>query len=208
MQVSRREIVYPFFLHCCRETEDIFWKYIFEDLAYGKAPYGAYFSKGFFCCSFKGKEFSYKVDPNRPTLCLYKDIRALLHSRVGIQSPEDMRNQRKRFEEKGAEVCLSKCDDWGAVKRKEVRNLLIESFALSYAAERGWAKTKTRRFLSALLLAIQLKAIQNDDIHLTNGRITRIECIDKIEKVDIASWDYSWRMKSEAPAPRRLVTSG
>ena len=37
-------------------------KYIFEDLAYGKTPYGAYFNKDFLCCSFKGKEFSYKLD--------------------------------------------------------------------------------------------------------------------------------------------------
>jgi hypothetical protein len=58
----KREIVYPVFLECCQYADDIFWENVFEDLAYGKPPYGTYISKGFLCCSFKNKEFSYKIE--------------------------------------------------------------------------------------------------------------------------------------------------
>ena len=42
----KKEIVYPIFLECFQYITDKFWLNIFEDLAYGKAPYGTYISKG------------------------------------------------------------------------------------------------------------------------------------------------------------------
>ena len=43
----KKDIVYPGFIECLQFTEDIFWENIFEDLAYGKTPYGTYISKDF-----------------------------------------------------------------------------------------------------------------------------------------------------------------
>ena len=54
-------LVYPFLLKCCAFTNDNFWKYVFEDLAYGKPPYGTYITHNFLCCKYKDKEFSYKI---------------------------------------------------------------------------------------------------------------------------------------------------
>lgn len=116
-------------------------------------------------------------------------------------------SERKKFNETGEEVCLTKCEDWGSVKRKEVKNLLLEGFAITRSAECGWTKAKTRRFLSALLLAVQLKAIQNDDVHMEAGRITKIEGSEKIENLEIDSWEYSWRSKPEQVQPKLLVSN-
>ena len=43
----KKEIVYPVFLECCEFSVDSFWENIFEDLAYGKTPYGTYINKNF-----------------------------------------------------------------------------------------------------------------------------------------------------------------
>ena len=32
------ELLYPIFLEASKHTKDTFWKYIFEDLAYGRTP--------------------------------------------------------------------------------------------------------------------------------------------------------------------------
>ena len=61
--MSANELIYPIFLEVCKYAdEDIFWKYVFEDLAYGRSPYGTYITKNFMCCNYKGKEFSYKIE--------------------------------------------------------------------------------------------------------------------------------------------------
>ena len=58
----KKELLYPIFLECSQHADDTFWENIFEDLAYGKAPYGTYISKDFLCCGYKKKEFSYKIE--------------------------------------------------------------------------------------------------------------------------------------------------
>ena len=62
----KKELLYPIFLECCQYTSDIFWENIFEDLAYGKTPYGTYVSKNFLICNNKKKNFSYKITFNDP----------------------------------------------------------------------------------------------------------------------------------------------
>ena len=75
--VMKKEILYPVFLECLQFTNDFFWENIFEDLAYGKTPYGTYINKDFLCCNYKDKEFSYKIEKKEPEL-LYNDILFLL----------------------------------------------------------------------------------------------------------------------------------
>lgn len=182
----RREIVYPFFLHCCRETRDSFWRYVFEDLAYGKAPYGAYFSRGFLCCSFKGREFSYKVDPHRVTTQLFEEVRSILQERLGLRSCEDLRKQRDKFHESSLQKGLSECEDWSTVKRKETRSLLLTDYVLRLFPE--LKKSEIRKIYSLLSLALQMKLLVSDDLDIKNGRIVEIKKIVGKGKEDLESF--------------------
>ena len=58
----KKEITYPIFLKLASIQEDTFWKYIYEDLSYGKCPYGIYIQNDYICSFIKGKEFSYHFD--------------------------------------------------------------------------------------------------------------------------------------------------
>jgi hypothetical protein len=62
----KREVIYPIFLKVMNITEDIFWKEIMEDLAYGVAPVGTYISKGVLCCNQSSKEFVYRFIDKDP----------------------------------------------------------------------------------------------------------------------------------------------
>ena len=136
--MSAKEIIYPHFLHCCQETEDLYWKYIFEDLSYGRAPYGVYFTKGFMCCGFKGKEFSYRVDPNIPVPQLFKEVKTILKSKLGIQSSSDILSSREKFEKTSERLALNECNDWNLIKKKEVKSpiWLFDSKPTSNGIER------------------------------------------------------------------------
>ena len=176
--MSRREIVYPFFLHCCRETDDRFWKFVFEDLSYGKAPYGSYFSRGFLCCSFKGREFSYRIDPYLATNLLLFEVKDVLQNRLGLRSYSDLQAQRDRFEREASQS-LSACDSWVSVKRKEVKNLLLTVFVAEGPGKEACPREK-RRLFATIVLAIQLKAIPSSGIHVRKGKIETIDAIEEI----------------------------
>ena len=81
--VIKRDIIYPVFLECCKYANDSFWENIFEDLAYGKTPYGTYINKNFLCCSYKNKEFSYKIE-RKDSYQLYNDIYNLLTNLISL----------------------------------------------------------------------------------------------------------------------------
>ena len=93
------KLVYPIFLECCKYTKDNFWKYIFEDLAYKKTPYGIYIYCDYICCNYKGKEFNYKIDNAKDSKELFGDIYRLFNKRFELLSEKDKLNRRSLFEE-------------------------------------------------------------------------------------------------------------
>lgn len=191
--MSAKEIIYPHFLHCCQETEDHYWKYIFEDLSYGRAPYGVYFTKGFMCCGFKGKEFSYRVDPHIPVPQLFKEVKTILNVKLGIKSSSDILSTREKFEKTSERLALHECNDWTLLKKKEVRGLLLENFIISQ--NKNFNRIKQKRLLSSLMLAIQLKIINNEDISIYHGRVTEIKKWEKIQNTNLKDWDFNTKKK-------------
>lgn len=191
--MSVKEIIYPHFLHCCQETEDHYWKYIFEDLSYGRAPYGVYFTKGFMCCGFKGKEFSYRVDPHIPVPQLFKEVKTILNGKLGIKSSSDILSSREKFEKTSERLALHECNDWNLLKKKEVRGLLLENFIIS--RNKSFNRIKQKRLLSSLMLAIQLKIINNEDISIYHGRVTEIKKWEKIQNTHLKDWDFNIKKK-------------
>jgi len=203
--MSKKEIVFPHFLHCCQETTDLYWKYIFEDLSYARAPYGVYFTKGFMCCGFRGKEFSYRVDPNKPVPELYREVKHILQSKLDIQSADDRLNKREKFDNSTLNHALNECNDWNDVKRKEVRCLLLEKFILRESDT--VPKATLKKAYATLMLAIQLKIIVNDDITLENGNVISIENWDTINGDTLSGWDFDTKKKPESNNNKRKVSS-
>jgi len=191
--MSVKEIIYPHFLHCCQETEDLYWKYIFEDLSYGRAPYGVYFTKGFMCCGFKGKEFSYRVDPNIPVPQLFREVKTILKGKLGIQSSSDILSSREKFEKTSERLALHECSDWNLIKKKEVRCLLLENFIISQSKSAN--RMLQKKLLSSLMLAIQLKIINNEDIIIHRGNVVEIQKWEKIKKLHLKEWDFNIKKK-------------
>ena len=191
-----KEIIFPHFLHCCQETDDHYWKYIFEDLSYGRAPYGVYFTKGFMCCGFKGKEFSYRVDPNIAVPQLFKEVKTILQTKLGIQSSNDILSSRERFEKTSARLALHECNDWNLIKKKEVRCLLLENFIISQG--KNLNRVQQKKLLSSLMLAIQLKIVINDDITIQDGKVVEISKWGEIQNLHLKDWDFNMKKKSDS----------
>ena len=93
----KNDLIYPIFLDCCLFTDNDFWKYILEDLAYGRSPYGTYIKKDFLCCNYKNKEFSYKINQKKEPEVIYNEIHDLLYNKLGLLSNEDIQNRKKIF---------------------------------------------------------------------------------------------------------------
>jgi len=178
--VIKKEILYPVFLECLKFINDSFWENIFEDLAYGKTPYGTYINKEFLCCNYKDKEFSYKIEKKDPEI-LYNDIYSLLGKKLGILSIRDKTN--RQFDFQNIENELKECrKNWSNIRKKNIKDLLIERYVLNMKTRYSLSYKQAQTLLSTIFIGLVFKVISVKDIKYSDGIITEIEGISFSDK--------------------------
>ena len=169
------ELIYPKFLDASQYANNTFWKYIFEDLAYGRTPYGTYIVKNFICCNYKGKEFSYKIDEEKSGEELYEELYSILYNKFGLLSFEDKQNLRTKFEKTQEENLSMVNTSWNSIKKKNIKHLMIENFVIMIKKKYSLTPVQTRELLSYITIGIIFKTISNDDIDYSEGKIKSIK---------------------------------
>ena len=189
----KKEIIYPIFLECCHYADDTFWENIFEDLAYGKAPYGTYISKNSLCCSYKKKEFSYRIEKKNSKI-LYNEIYTLLTKRLGLLSQREKTKIKKDFSDLEDTIKDSR-KNWNDIKKKNMKELLIELFVARMKEKYLLTIKQARHLLSIILVAMVFKVITAVDINYNNWHIESIDGIDFEKKQVIIKRDlYSFEV--------------
>ena len=168
------ELQYPVFLNASQYATDTFWKYIFEDLAYGRTPYGTYITKDFLCCNYKGKEFSYKIDTTKTGEQLYNELYNILFNKFGLLSIEDKQILRTKFEKTRDSIPLTNTT-WACIKKKNIKQLMIENFVIEMKHKYSLSTSITKKLLSYITTGLIFKTITNDDIDFQNGKIYGIK---------------------------------
>lgn len=176
-----KEIIYPIFLECIQFAEDVFWKNIFEELAYGNTPYGTYINRNFLCCSYKDKEFSYKIDSQKDSEEIYNDVYSLLTNKLGILSQKEKTKKRLDFNKLEQHIKDSR-KTWGSIKKKNLKDLLIEKYVIDMKKKYHLSLSQSRYVLSIIYIALIFKVITSKDIVYDNGRITNIDGVDFAKK--------------------------
>ena len=173
--MTRGDILHPVFLHCCRLSLNKFWEKIFEDLAYGITPYGAYIKNGILNCRTKNGLLSVIID-NDEIQTTYDDVYKMCTTHVNILSPTERIQTQNDFKKLEEESKNSR-DNWGDIRKKNVRDLLIDIFVVDMKTQYE-LKTQQARYLRSMInTAIMFKAINGDNIQMDNNVIIKIDGI-------------------------------
>ena len=172
-----KEIIYPIFLECCQYTPDAFWENIFEDLAYGKTPYGTYINKEYLCCNYKNKEFSYKIEKTKSSRVLYDEIYDLLANKLGILSQREKKKKIIDFHIVEENIKESR-KDWANIRKKNVKDILIEDYVIDKKEQHNLSIKQAKYLLSIIFIGIVFKVISSKDIDYSDGKIHNIRGID------------------------------
>ena len=176
----KKEIIYPVFLECCEFSTDSFWENMFEDLAYGKTPHGTYINKNFLCCSYKNKEFSYKIERKDP-IELYTDIYNLLTKKLGMMSYMEKIKKRVDFEETESRIKEFR-QDWGNIRKKNIKDLLVERYVIDMKNTYSLSLKQSKYLLSIIFIALIFKVFTSKDIEYGDGKIKSISGIEFTNK--------------------------
>jgi len=182
----KKDIIYPIFIECLEFTKDNFWEHIFEDLAYGKTPYGTYISKDFLCCKYKKREFTYKIERKEPKI-IYDEIYFLLTDKLSLISCEEKIKKKKYYNDMEDSKNIRK--NWSDIKKKNLKETLIELYVLRMKNMYSLSIIQTRYLLSIIFIALSFRVITAKDIDYKNGIIEKINGIDCINKQIIIEKD-------------------
>ena len=204
------ELIYPIFLECSKYTSDIFWKYIFEDLAYSKSPYGTYITKNFLCCNYKGKEFSYKIDTTKDAKLLFEEIYDLLYNKLGLLSDKDKLQKRQYFENSQKESHIIQTENWNSIKKKSIKTTMIENYVIHIKNKYNLSFCQSNKLLSLIVIGIIFKTITNEDIKYQDGEILSINGFQFENKkviLDKDIYDYDDPTISEVIIDKKLMSN-
>lgn len=203
----KKEILYPIFLECIAYVKNTFWENLFEELAYGKCPYGTFISKNFLCCSYKKKEFSYKIERKDPQI-IYNEIYSILTTKLGLISHEEKMKQKKDFLE--TEDTLKNNDKiWSDIKKKNTKELLIELYVVRMKQKYSLSIKQSRYLLSIILISLVFKVILPSDINFYNGKIISINGIEfdtKQVKINHDLYNLETTLPSNISNDKKMMT--
>lgn len=200
-----KNIIYPVFLECCYYARDTYWETIFEDLAYGKPPYGTYISRDVLCCSYKKKEFNYKIE-KKDAEQVYNDVYKLLNEKLGLMSQEEKVKKHAVFENIENGIQKSRMN-WENITKKNTRELLIELYVARMSSKYKIPASKARSLLSTIYIAMVFKVITNKDIHYEDGSIVSIDGIEfSMGDVNINKDVYDCETQVYTSAPSNQTT--
>lgn len=173
---SKTGILYPIFLKCCDYIQTDFWKSIFEDLAYGKAPYGIQIdSKGVLSCMKKDKIFSYSIKKDADAKKIVRDLIDMFQQIKTISEIDKLQERINNIIETNKKH-FSECD-WNSIRKKSDKDMLLEQYVIDMKHEYNLTYEQARMLLSIINIAITFKVITNGDVNYSNMKIHSIDGI-------------------------------
>lgn len=167
-----KEIVYPVFIDISVHVDDGFWKSVIVDLAYGMCPKGTYINKESICC-YKNKT---KILHNIESYTLKADdVVAFLKENTSLRSQKE---KMRVFEYLKSYNNQLDFQTWAAIKKKSLKDILIERYILSIRRRFNMSYKKAIRVKSEILLAIAFKHVKPSDIILEDGEISEINGVE------------------------------
>lgn len=123
---KKKKILYPIFLEVSQLSKDIFWIYLFENLAYGITPFGTYIDNNIIYCRIKGKQFNFNFN-NKTSINIFKLLKKLLQDKLKLTSEIDYYSKKKKFDNL---LKSQKYANWKEIKKKNIRDILIENYVI------------------------------------------------------------------------------
>lgn len=163
-----KKILYPIFLKLSSKMTDNFWRYVYEDLSYGKTPYGLYIQDEYLVCYIKNKEFSYRI--NDSTEESLEELHVLLKKRAGILSEKDKIEDRET-------LLNEKIEQTKSIHKKTYRDNLIQNYIIRQGKKYNIKTDVLKNLLSFLSNAFLFKVISLQDIQFKLDRIESIQGI-------------------------------
>ncbi len=157
----KKDLKYPIFLKVSQCEHDLYWQYIFEEMAYDMCPFGVYIDHSSFSvhCNLKGKQFNYGLQ-DKSAEDIHTELIQLFKTKLNLYSKNEYLQSRTHLNEQ----LKIKFESWKEIKKKSIKDILLENFILSLREKIGCSYVQLRKLLSILQMAFHFKMITHNDV--------------------------------------------
>lgn len=169
------------FSQCSTLSTDAPWKKIFDNMLHDVFPLGITLRKDTLSSDIKGMEWTYTLDTKKPIPQIMDELTSRLDT--VIQSSMVIHNTKSTVV---SDVDVPPNNDnvlddpdnvssWTQVKRKIIRDTLLERYVLEKGKVFSLSPMRMRRFLSFLIIGLMFKTICSHHIEYRKGYIQHID---------------------------------
>lgn len=162
MSKSKSQVEYPIFLEFTHHVKDDYWKLLYEDMAFGKFPSGAYIQKNYFCCYSKGKELSVELIPKNFTV--FTQIHSLLSDHLGIKSEKEKLLLKEELFQ----------NQYVKDPKRLIKDVSLTSFIIKKGEQYKLPDNLIRKIFSVFIIGFMFKTILLKDVVFQGNNIQEI----------------------------------
>jgi hypothetical protein len=203
-------VTHPIFLRCCQYLSDPFWIYLFEDMAYGKCPYGIILKDNCIYSVLKNREFTYSLlqsDKDTKTMC--EDLCTIFSSKLHLLSQKDHFRYRTECQDYVTNY-MNNMYQWNDIRKKSLKDLLLEQYSLTQKQKYNYSYAFTRKLFAIVFIGIQFKTILSKHIHYRNRSIRNIDGVECKPSEIVCSFNIfvtkSSTSSSQPPKNSKFIT--
>lgn len=198
-------VQYPVFLKCCQYLSDPFWVYLFEDMAYGKCPYGVIIQDKCVYCILRGREFTYALEDDKSAEDLSRELCQILSNKLQILSQQDHFRFRNECQLHTKQY-MESIQTWNDIRKKNLKDILLEKYSLAQKAKYRYSNHLTRTLFAIIFIGLQFKTILHRQIEYKHHSIQRIQGIKCEPKRFVCEYNiFVTKSSPVAPANQPLT---
>lgn len=173
-----KSILHPIFLSCRDYTSDVYWKKIFENLAYGEAPKGITLKNHILYSTLKKKEFNYTFEDKEPKE-IFEDLYNIFTNTFNMKSHGENVKKQEILNEFLRQNSKRRSEElWNKIKRKSIRDNLIQDYVLSCKYKYNLSEYDVKKLYFYISVGCVFKLFTGNDIYLDKGFINSINGIE------------------------------
>tara|TARA_R110002072_G_scaffold45565_4_gene126747 strand:- start:30213 stop:30905 length:693 start_codon:yes stop_codon:yes gene_type:complete len=165
-----KAVIHRIFDLCKAYTPDLGWKDFLSECSYGRFPAGIKFMNSTIICTRKKDSFAEEL-PREPERA-FVTIIEIFRDRLNIKTLRE-RNADDLIFAKAQKAVLPK--SWSEIRTISGKSSLLAHFTTDVANYYGMNMVETRRCLATLELGLATKLLDKTRIHVTAGKITKID---------------------------------
>jgi len=215
-------VLYTIFQECADQTEDEYWKQVFDDCSRGKFPRGSGISHNAESVVFRTSTTVFHYKLTEDPIEVFEELKDLFRVKLGMISDIDHSNLDDEHQLLAVESEKSYSNNWKDIRKKKTKEAIQRNFVTKLAKKYSLTKTETMDLNKRIKLAFVLNQFAPTDVVYEGREIVEIKNLryedgkfhidhtplssSREYVINVSKMSSLWEKNAKTPRNRYIIT--